>query len=367
VTIYAGNKNLAVQPLQVLANGTGDDRHVMIVAADFDSDGLSELLLSVDRDDTNGTDAGILYLYDEICDACPDDPNKTAPGVCGCGVPDTDSDGDGTPDCIDNCSCYNPNQTDSNNDGQGDVCDPILDSLTAAMDPVNINDLPINVSGTFSDCDDDDSHSAEWDWGDENTSPGTVDQGNNGVSGSHTYAEPGVYAVKLTVSDGYPASDEEIYEFVVIYDPAGGFVTGGGWIWSPEGAYAATPTLTGKAIFGFVSKYIKGASEPTGRTEFQFKAAGLNFHSSNYDWLVIAGANAKYKGVGTINGVGNYGFMLTATDANLTAGAAVDLFRIKIWDKGTGEVVYDNKMGADDDAYGGTELGGGSITIHKGK
>jgi hypothetical protein len=37
------------------------------------------------------------------CDQCPNDPNKTEPGICGCGVPDTDSDGDGTPDCNDNC------------------------------------------------------------------------------------------------------------------------------------------------------------------------------------------------------------------------------------------------------------------------
>ncbi len=37
------------------------------------------------------------------CDACPDDPFKTEPGVCGCGVPDTDGDVDGTPDCNDLC------------------------------------------------------------------------------------------------------------------------------------------------------------------------------------------------------------------------------------------------------------------------
>jgi hypothetical protein len=43
---------------------------------------------------------------DGTCDAndgCPNDPNKTAPGDCGCGVADTDSDGDGTADCIDGC------------------------------------------------------------------------------------------------------------------------------------------------------------------------------------------------------------------------------------------------------------------------
>ena len=32
-------------------------------------------------------------------DNCPNDPNKVDPGICGCGVADTDSDLDGTPDC----------------------------------------------------------------------------------------------------------------------------------------------------------------------------------------------------------------------------------------------------------------------------
>ena len=57
-------------------------------------------------------------------DACPDDPDKTEPGQCGCGVADTDRDGDGTADCKDNCpSNYNPDQADSDNDGIGDACD----------------------------------------------------------------------------------------------------------------------------------------------------------------------------------------------------------------------------------------------------
>ena len=48
--------------------------------------------------------------------------------------------------------------------------------------------------------------------------------------------------------------------------PAGGYVTGGGWIDSPAGALAANGSVTGKASFGFVSKYFKSAKNPKGET-----------------------------------------------------------------------------------------------------
>ncbi len=111
---------------------------------------------------------------------------------------------------------------------------------------------------------------------------------------------------------------------------------------------------TGKATFGFVSKYKKGADVPTGNTEFQFKDGDLNFHSTSYDWLVVTGSDfAKFKGVGTINGQGDYKFQIWAGDDN------PDTFRIKIWfeDGGSEVVVYDNGM---DQA-----IGGGSIVVHK--
>jgi hypothetical protein len=184
------------------------------------------------------------------------------------------------------------------------------------------------------------------------------------VEMTHTYAEAGVYTVTVTVSDSDGASDSQTFQFAVIYDPTGGFVTGGGWIDSPEGVYAPDPTLSGKANFGFVSKYKKGASVPTGNTEFQFKVADLNFKSTSYDWLVIAGSKAKFKGDGTINGDGSYGFMLSAVDGDSKGDD--DAFRIKIWDKDNGDIViYDNQMGETDDSDATTALGGGSIVIHK--
>jgi len=49
-------------------------------------------------------------------DLCPDDPKKTAPGACGCGVADIDTDGDGTLDCNDKCP-KNPDMTSPGENG----------------------------------------------------------------------------------------------------------------------------------------------------------------------------------------------------------------------------------------------------------
>ena len=206
---------------------------------------------------------------------------------------------------------------------------------------------------TFTDPDKLDTHTAVWDWGDGTTSAGTVVESNGAgtVGGSHTYATPGVYRVTVTVSDAYGNSDQAVYEFVVVYDPSAGFVTGGGWIQSPAGAYAADPALTGKATFGFVAKYQKGANVPTGNTAFEFQAGSLDFKSVSYQWLVVGGAKAQFKGAGTINGTGRYGFLLTAIDGQLNGGGGSDKFRIKLWNMDNGDaIVYDNLMGAADDA-----------------
>lgn len=61
-------------------------------------------------------------------DACPLDPDKTEPGECGCGMPDLDSDKDGIPDCLDNCpSVPNVDQSDRDDDDVGDPCDECPD------------------------------------------------------------------------------------------------------------------------------------------------------------------------------------------------------------------------------------------------
>ncbi|WP_440956237.1 PKD domain-containing protein [Methanosarcina sp. Mfa9] len=245
---------------------------------------------------------------------------------------------------------------------------PVVGKINSTIDPIQLG-TSITVNSTFTDIGTNDTHTAVWNWGDGTSSGGIViESGVSGtVSGTHIYSSAGIYQINLTVTDDDLGSNYSVSNYVVIYDPEGGFVTGGGWINSPEEAYAPDPTLVGTANFGFVSKYKKGATVPIGVTQFNFQVADLNFHSDEYDWLVIAGARAQYKGTGTINGEGEYGFMLTAIDAGLTPSTDVDLFRIKIWDKSTDAIVYDNMLGAEDTAEPTTELQGGSIKIHEDK
>lgn len=64
--------------------------------------------------------------------------------------------------------------------------------------------------------------------------------------------------------------------------------------------------LSANKAFGFVSKYQKNATVPTGNTVFEFKAG-------------------TFKGSGTINGAGDYRFMIWADYSE------PDTFRIRIW------------------------------------
>ena len=72
--------------------------------------------------------------------------------------------------------------------------------------------------------------------------------------------------------------------WIVVYDPNGGFVTGGGWHQrrSRLRYTCATRRLSGRANFGFNSQYKKNANVPTGETEFNFQVGNMNFHSTEY-------------------------------------------------------------------------------------
>lgn len=203
-----------------------------------------------------------------------------------------------------------------------------------------------------------------------------------------SFATSDLHPVAATVTDslGVTATCEVL---VPVYDPSAGFVTGGGWYNSEPGWFKDDLAAEGKASFGFVSKYKKGATvrfrkrnwvdfplknitvlhsvfvhfisllqTPTGNTQFVFKAGNLNFHASTFEWLVVTGSDyAKFKGSGTINGSGEYKFQIWAGDGD--ASGSSDTFRIRIWtedSEGVETDVYDN--GSD------LALDGGKIQVH---
>ncbi|MCB0352645.1 MAG: VCBS repeat-containing protein, partial [Bdellovibrionales bacterium] len=70
---------------------------------DVSGDGRPEIVVGdPGYDGSAGTDSGRVLMFS--APDCLNDPNKTEPGICGCGVDDSiDGDGDGIPDCIDRC------------------------------------------------------------------------------------------------------------------------------------------------------------------------------------------------------------------------------------------------------------------------
>lgn len=71
-------------------------------------------------------------------DGCPNDPAKTTPGACGCGMADVDSDGDGVLDCVDLCPGVN-DATDANGNGLPDCLEGLAFTVNTTSDTVDAN------------------------------------------------------------------------------------------------------------------------------------------------------------------------------------------------------------------------------------
>lgn len=259
---------------------------------------------------------------------------------------------------------------------------PVVTRLELPAAPV-AKDAAVTAQALYTDRGTGDTHIAafHWDWNLQtnasNVQTPAQQAAGSGSSASATtaYTTAGVYTVRVVVEDdegdrGDRVSSADVPAYVVVYDPTAGFVTGGGWILSGAGDCTLTTACeqaSGKANFGFVSKYHKGATTPSGDTDFEFRAGGFRFVSTSYEWLAVAGARAQFKGVGTVNGIAGFGFLLTAVDGHISGGGGIDKFRIKVWElTGLQRVVYDNQRGDLDDSPATTALGGGSIVIHTG-
>lgn len=90
----------------------------------------------------------------DCIDSCAEDPAKTEPGICGCGVADSDQDEDGVLDCNDNCvDVANADQADIDDNGVGNLCESAPACGTVSVDVVgegNINIASFPRTHTYS-------------------------------------------------------------------------------------------------------------------------------------------------------------------------------------------------------------------------
>jgi PKD repeat protein len=230
---------------------------------------------------------------------------------------------------------------------------PAVAGLTVTTGPLLVG-AAVNAAATFTDPGLLDTHTALVDWGDGTASQAAVTEtnGSGSLTAAHAYAKAGFYLVTVTVTDkDGDAGSARATQSVTVYNP-NGFVTGGGYY------------DENKAHFGFNVKYEAGATVPTGQLEFQFQAQSLDFHASAYDWLVVRDGKAVFQGSGTVNGAGDYGFVVSLIDGGAPGKDGVDRFRIRIWNKATGQVIYDNQPGAPDTADATQEVEKGNDVIH---
>ena len=210
---------------------------------------------------------------------------------------------------------------------------PVVVNGTGPQSPVPVGKRTV-VTAEFTDPGTSDTHTCTVDWKDGGKpQSGSVTAA--GCRAEHSYTKPGIRRPVVTVTDDDGASDSRTLPELIVYDRTAGPALGAGLLSSPAGAYPAKPGLTGKAVFSFAAAYTREVTAPVGKVTFDLGAAGLKFRSTGSDWLVVTGSQAVYEGSGTVNGTRGYAFRVTATDDP-------DTFRIRIWKKSGGDVVYDN-------------------------
>ncbi len=176
---------------------------------------------------------------------------------------------------------------------------------------------------------------------------------------------PGVHTVGVRARDKADNWSDVSTVYLVVYDPTGGFATGGGWI-IPGGTTSDAgdqlPGLDGssKANLGFVVKYDNGQSSvPGGNMQFHYQAGKFRLKSTGMDWLVVTNQNwAKFQGLGTVDGMnGVVPFRVEARDGDKSGQP--DRFVIRIWAPGAKPDVTEPLYVATGDVQGG------KIQIHK--
>ena len=168
---------------------------------------------------------------------------------------------------------------------------------------------------------------------------------------SHLYGEPGIYTLTLTITDEAGETTTDSFEYAVMYDPADQKI---------KGTVKVVDETTSMHLSVNV-KPDKKSGVPKGHVRFNPDGAGFadGFDATEIAYLLIFGDWAIVTGTGTIDGAGEYGFLVSALDQSDKGG--IDAFRVLIWNDAG--VVFDSQPGDDSIAMPTTVLTHGDIEI----
>ena len=236
---------------------------------------------------------------------------------------------------------------------------PVVTGFTAPTAPV-ARGASAAVTVTFTDVGAADTHTLAVAWGDGTSS--TISAGLAGTaSASHAYAAAGFYVVRATITDKDGASAAPPAASIVVYDGLSALKVHG-WFNDPNVPAPTTGSEKSKVMINGEVSYERGVAK--GSFELEHKETGILLHSSQLDYLVVTGAVASVRGVGSIEGGPPVGFIAIARDGKV-AGDKQNKVRVKIWNRATGAVLFDTEPGVAEDAPPATLLGGGEVKVGK--
>ena len=122
----------------------------------------------------------------------------------------------------------------------------------------------------------------------------------------------------------------------MVYDAYAGFITGGGWIAGASG------NTNDKTHFNIDVRY--SASAPTGQFRIHGSSALLDLTSTVFEYLVVKGSTASFRGTGVLSDGTPVGFFVSAQDGK-AAGTRIDRIRLKVWKSADGQVLFDTEPG----------------------
>jgi probable HAF family extracellular repeat protein len=198
-------------------------------------------------------------------------------------------------------------------------------------DPMVAVGARFDATVSFASADPSARHNVSWSWGDgsgEQAGHASQKQGTGSATSSHSYAAPGIYTARATVTD-LKGERVSVTRQIVVYDKAGGVLRGGGSFLSPRGADRSMPHRAGPASFRFVAAAPppSGSKASAASAQLQFEVGSTNFRSTQLKAVALQGTQARFEGSGTINGTGDYRFTLvTSAGANGKAR-----FGMKLW------------------------------------